>query len=441
MKEKNEIGFEDLLREKLDGFTVELPDDDWDAFERRMNCHARQNRPRGVWLRRARRIAVAACVAALVGGLWFFSSDSVMDVKRETVVHSAAEMTASTTADDKQESLLPAEERADAVLCTGDKNGAAGVISRRLVQPQAMLAVIADDDDGGEKEMVTDSHDDSNTGYAVASDDAASENVGNRVEDGAERMTPEEAAQLMMERDREMERMVNARDGGRRKPQKDGARNIAVGLLAALDPTAPIQGGKPINQVILNGNLNALPASPNIGEKKETHNLPVSVGVDVSIEVYKNLDIRTGLTYTGLYSTFGQEFKSGSERTRSQQLHYIGIPLSLSYRFWNGRVLNTYASLGGMCEKGLANVSREKYYDAETGQTVDERRDSKGIEGLQWLLTANVGIGVRIYKGLSFYAEPGFTWYIPNNVHPQPISLRTKSPYNFSIKTGLRVQI
>ena len=68
MKEKNEIGFEDLLREKLDGFTVELPDDDWDAFERRMNCHARQNRPRGVWLRRARRIAVAACVAALVGG-------------------------------------------------------------------------------------------------------------------------------------------------------------------------------------------------------------------------------------------------------------------------------------------------------------------------------------------------------------------------------------
>ena len=79
--------------------------------------------------------------------------------------------------------------------------------------------------------------------------------------------------------------------------------------------------------------------------------------------------------------------------------------------------------------------------EAETGQTVDERRDSKGIEGLQWSLTANVGVGVRIYKGLSFYAEPGFTWYIPNNVHPQPISLRTKSPYNFSIKTGLRVQI
>ena len=74
MKEKNEIGFEDLLREKLDGFTVELPDDDWDAFEHRMDRHARQNRPRGVWLRRVRRIAVAACVAALVGGLWFFSS-------------------------------------------------------------------------------------------------------------------------------------------------------------------------------------------------------------------------------------------------------------------------------------------------------------------------------------------------------------------------------
>ena len=63
------------------------------------------------------------------------------------------------------------------------------------------------------------------------------------------------------------------------------------------------------------------------------------------------------------------------------------------------------------------------------------------INGLQFSLIANVGLGVQLYKGLNLFFEPGFTWYIPNQESPQPESIRTEHPYNLSLTAGLRYNL
>ncbi len=441
----DERRFEEELRSKLDGYGLDLPEGDWEAIESRMGRRV----PRAVWMRRVRRvrrIAVAACVAALVAGVWFLPSVPSGDVTPDSAAEPESVITAESERVTVPETESETEECAEAVREEVDAAGAA------TEEPHAMIASA----EGAVRRTAAHAEDKSVRVIRIPEESAKADETAAMEEittaaairgdeevkgENGKRMTPEEAEQLMRERDREIERMVNAQGETARAARHNAERGVSIGLLAAVNPTSPVQGDNQINQVILNGYLSAVPESPNIGEKRETHYLPVSIGLDVSFEVYKNLDIRTGLTYTGLYSTFATEFNSGDERTRNQQLHYLGIPLSLAYRFWSGKVLNTYASVGGMCEKGLANVSIDSYYDAGEGRTTDERRRSEGIEGLQWSLTANIGLGVRLYKGLMFYVEPGFTWYIPNGQYPQPTSLRTKSPYNFSIKTGLRFHI
>ena len=75
------------------------------------------------------------------------------------------------------------------------------------------------------------------------------------------------------------------------------------------------------------------------------HHQPISVGMQVGFHLLPKLKLSTGLVYTKVSS----DFISGVSDTRTvstQDLHYIGIPLNLSYSVWEykGSFLFFYCS-------------------------------------------------------------------------------------------------
>ena len=109
----------------------------------------------------------------------------------------------------------------------------------------------------------------------------------------------------------------------------------------------------------------------------------------------------------------------------------------LSYRIVDHKIVKFYVSGGGMGEKGLVRDVTTRYFENyDILWDTDSKQES--IKGVQWSLTANIGVGVNLYKGLHLYFEPGFTWYIPNTHAPQPDNLRTEHLYNLSLTAGLR---
>ena len=219
-------------------------------------------------------------------------------------------------------------------------------------------------------------------------------------------------------------------------PNEAAASAVNVGLLASLSPN--------ISQIVHQSSTSI--GGAHVGTRSTTrttsrHDLPFTVGISVGIPLYERLDLQTGLNYSYAHSTFNKADKlRGINSERKQQLHYLGVPLMLSYRIVDKQVVKFYVSLGGACEKGLVADQQVKRFNAD-GVLLADETDHHYIEGVQGSLTANVGLGLCFYKGMSIYFEPGFTWYIPSTRYPQPPNLRTEHPYNLSLTAGLRFNV
>ncbi len=219
-------------------------------------------------------------------------------------------------------------------------------------------------------------------------------------------------------------------------PKEATTSAVNVGLLASLSPN--------IRQIVHQSSTSI--GGTHIGTRSTVHtssrhDLPFTVGVSVGIPLYERLDLQTGLNYSYAHSIFNKSDKlRGINSEREQQLHYLGVPLMLSYRIVDKQVVNFYVSLGGACEKGLVADQHTKRFNADDMLLAD-KTEHHYIKGVQGSLIANIGLGIYFYKGMSIYFEPGFAWYIPSTRYPQPPNLRTEHPYNLSLTAGLRFNV
>ena len=78
--------------------------------------------------------------------------------------------------------------------------------------------------------------------------------------------------------------------------------------------------------------------------ENQQHHAPIVVGLSLSKKLNERWSLETGLQYTLLRSEFttGEAFRIQD----NQKLHYIGIPLRLSYRFWHYKRFSGYATAG-----------------------------------------------------------------------------------------------
>ncbi len=171
--------------------------------------------------------------------------------------------------------------------------------------------------------------------------------------------------------------------------------------------------------------MTMIPTSDLYEETK--HHQPISVGMQVGFYLLPKLKLSTGLVYTKVSS----DFISGVYDTRTvstQDLHYIGIPLNLSYSVWEYKGLHTYVTAGG---EGAVNIKNHTETD---GEVKESKRDK-----MQWSTNASVGIQYDFIPQLGVYVEPGMKYYFDNGSQIENIFKDKK--LNFNIQFGLRFNV
>lgn len=157
------------------------------------------------------------------------------------------------------------------------------------------------------------------------------------------------------------------------------------------------------------------------------HHFPVSVGLQVGVPLLPRLSLTSGVVYTQTSSDFTYQDGSG-QMVVNQSLHYVGIPVGLSYEVWGISRLHTYVNVGG---EGAVNVKNKTLMDGN--------REDVGRDKMQWSANASLGIQFDVIPQLGIYAEPGAKYYFDNGSHIDNVFKDKKLNFNFQF--GLRWNI
>lgn len=167
-----------------------------------------------------------------------------------------------------------------------------------------------------------------------------------------------------------------------------------------------------------------------------THKMPVKLGLTARYAFTNLLGIESGLTYSLLQSDIqrGSESTTGAWSSSDQTLHYLGVPLNLTFNFLNSKYVDVYASAGGMMEFGVKGSI--KTTDHINNSMTSTHQNAITPKGLLWSVNATAGVQVNILPSLGIYVEPGMSHHFKND--RQPRSSYTDKPTNFALGFGLR---
>lgn len=167
-----------------------------------------------------------------------------------------------------------------------------------------------------------------------------------------------------------------------------------------------------------------------------THKMPVKLGLTARYAFTNLLGIESGLTYSLLQSDIkrGSESTTGAWSSSDQTLHYLGVPLNLTFNFLNSKYIDIYASAGGMMEFGVKGSI--KTTDHLHNSMTSTHQNAITPKGMLWSVNATAGVQVNVLPSLGIYVEPGMSHHFKND--RQPRSSYTDRPTNFALGFGLR---
>lgn len=159
---------------------------------------------------------------------------------------------------------------------------------------------------------------------------------------------------------------------------------------------------------------------------KASHRLPIRFGLKIGYQLSERWALQTGITYTYLYSEF--TLVNRQQPAIEQRLHYVGIPLGISYQIWKNSKFRLYASAGASAEKCVKNSQ-------ESGDAnINVQSDSE--KPLQWSVNTALGAEYQPTKQLGIYLEPSLGYYFKDNT---PLEHYYKEhPLSPAIEFGLR---
>lgn len=164
----------------------------------------------------------------------------------------------------------------------------------------------------------------------------------------------------------------------------------------------------------------------------EQHDKPITFGISLTKNIGKNWNLGTGIQYSLLKSNFtlgeGEYFIN-----RVQKVHYLGIPLSTSYKWFNSKNWSAYSSVGIIFNIPMYGKNNEQYV---TGTTVPYKDSWHFTPSVQWSVGVGTGLQYNFAPNWSMYLEPSFNWYIPNGstVH----TIWTEHPFSITVPFGIR---
>lgn len=166
------------------------------------------------------------------------------------------------------------------------------------------------------------------------------------------------------------------------------------------------------------------------------HHLPIRIGLSVAYALTDRLSISSGLTYTRLAS----DIKDASRESKyigEQRLHYVGIPVNVSYKVASFRWLGLYGTAGVLAEKCVSGTTDEGYVENNTMKYTNTQDISS--KPLQMSVNAGVGIQFDFIDNVGIYAEPGLSYYFDDGSALQTIY--KEKPLNFNLNVGVRFKL
>ena len=152
-----------------------------------------------------------------------------------------------------------------------------------------------------------------------------------------------------------------------------------------------------------------------------THYLPVKAGISARIPLTERLSVTTGLQYALYISKFTYSL-SGE---KMQYAHYLGVPARLDWTFASNRWLDVYAGAGMEVEMCM-------------GATLAEKKMIR--DPLCLSLLGAAGIQLNLSKRIGLYLEPELSWSVPS-ANWELDTYRRTHPLVFTVATGIRINI
>jgi RNA polymerase sigma-70 factor (ECF subfamily) len=166
---------------------------------------------------------------------------------------------------------------------------------------------------------------------------------------------------------------------------------------------------------------------------KEHHDKPITFGISLTKSVSDRLSLETGLQYSILKSRFTIGEGGDSAATR-QKIHYLGVPLRVSYKWVGCKRLSAYSSVG-------ATLHVPVYSKLVGSADNDWKRIIFGNKplnpSLQWQVGASVGVQYEFAPNTSLFVEPTVNWFIPSGGETHTIW--TGQPVMFTCPFGIRI--
>ena len=156
-----------------------------------------------------------------------------------------------------------------------------------------------------------------------------------------------------------------------------------------------------------------LSTSSAVYEYEAKHRLPVTLGLSVHYQLNTRLALLAGVNYTYLYSEFSTSLYPNIHS--EQKLHYLGVPVGLSWLFWKTNGFSFYLSGSAMLQKCI----NEKPW--------------------QWSFNASAGAEYAITPLLGLYLEPSLGYYFHDGTSFE--HYYKEHPLAPSIEFGLRLHI
>lgn len=189
----------------------------------------------------------------------------------------------------------------------------------------------------------------------------------------------------------------------------------ALTYLNAVDPTSPGVKSNTANTLPFVMTANALYPD---AVSHYTHDLPLTLGLSVRLDLSPRIGVESGLEYAYLHSV--EESVAG---WLDQRLHFIGIPLRADVSLWKWQRFGLYLGMG---------VKMEKCVSATLGRIACEE------PRLQWSAEAFGGIQYRIGSRAQLYFQPELSYYFTRT---DLVTYRTEHPLGVSLHVGLRFDL
>ena len=166
--------------------------------------------------------------------------------------------------------------------------------------------------------------------------------------------------------------------------------------------------------------------------ESEHHNKPITIGIAVNKRIGGKFSIETGLKYSFLKS----DFRLGTGNyfvDKEQKLHYLGIPLNVSYQLIRYKKLSAYSSAGITLHIPIFGKTTADYI---TDGISVYTNDWKVTPPTQWTTNTSLGIQYQFAPNVNLFVEPTLNWYIPNGSNIK--NSWTEHPFTFTVPIGIR---